>query len=155
MQGEVTFAGAVVGAVQAPVQRQDQRHGVFGHRIRRIGRYPHHIQAQALGSNQVHMVETGRAQGDQARATGGQAFEHWRTEVIIDEGTDHLVLVRQGDGVQAQPGILELQLDTGGQLDREEAVLIVLLAAEKKGSHTGFLVHGRGSVARQAYLPLL
>lgn len=110
VQGEVTLAGAVVGPVQAPVQGQDQRHCVFGHGVRRVGRHSHHGQSQALGSGQVDMVVAGRTQGDQARAACGQALQHLGVELVIDEGADHLVAIGQGSGVEGQAGGLEVQV---------------------------------------------
>jgi hypothetical protein len=48
-QLEVPLADPVVRAVDAAVEREDQPHRVFGDRIGRIGRHPHHGNAQILG----------------------------------------------------------------------------------------------------------
>ncbi|MNL23991.1 hypothetical protein D3C87_1454090 [compost metagenome] len=142
MQGEIAFAGTVVGAVQAAVERQDQRHRVFGYRMGRVGRDPYDRQSQPLGLGQVDMVVAGRTQGDQTRAAGGQAFEHRGAEVIIDEGADHLVTLRQRHRIEAQARRLKVQLDAGGQGGGEKAVAVVGLAAEKNGAHDVLLVPG-------------
>ncbi|MNI62666.1 hypothetical protein D3C73_1179960 [compost metagenome] len=139
VQGEITLACAVVRAVQAPVQRQDQRHRMFGHRVGRIGRHPNDHQPQAFGHGQVDVVVTGRAQGDQAGTAGRQLFEHGSAEVIVDEGADHLELLGQRHGVQAQPCRLEMQLDAGRKVDAQKTVAVVGLAAEKNRTHALFL----------------
>ncbi|MNE10232.1 hypothetical protein D3C80_1029360 [compost metagenome] len=135
VQGEVTFAGAVVGPMQAPVECQDERHGVLGNGVWRVGRHAHHGQAQALGGGQVDVVVAGRAQGDQPRASGGQALQHRRVEFVIDEGADHLKAICQGGGVEGQAGGLEMQLQGGAAGSLGEAFLIVVLAAEQQGAH--------------------
>ncbi|MCY1289334.1 hypothetical protein D9M70_384230 [compost metagenome] len=135
VQAEVAFAGAVVGAVQAPVEGQDQRHRVLGHGVRRVGRHPCHGQAEALCGGQVDMVVAGRAQGDQPRAAGGQALQHRAGEVVVDERADHLATLRQGRGGQVQAHRLEQQLGAAGQRLGEEAVAVVGLAAEQDDAH--------------------
>ncbi|MNL12556.1 hypothetical protein D3C87_1334280 [compost metagenome] len=130
MQAEIAFAGTVVGAVQAAVECQDQRHGMFGHRMGRVGRNAHHRQPETFRGREVDMVVTGRAQGDQTCAARRQAFEHRRTEVIIDEGADHLMLIGQRRCINAQTRRLKVQLDAGGQVGGEETVAVVGLAAE-------------------------
>ncbi len=142
MQGEVAFAGAVVGPVQAAVERQDQGHGMFGDRMGGIGRDPYHIQPQALGRAQVDVVVTGRAQSDQAGATGSQLFQYRGTEVVVDKGTDHFMAFSQGGGIQAQACGLELQFDACWQLSAEETLAVVVLAAEKNRTHGCILVRG-------------
>ncbi|MNH10416.1 hypothetical protein D3C79_698940 [compost metagenome] len=110
MQAEITFASAVVGTVQAAVKGQDQGHGMFGHGMWRVGRHPDHGQAQAFCCTEVHMVVTGRAQGDQARAASGQALEHRRTQIVVDERADHFMAGSQRCGVLVQACWLEVQL---------------------------------------------
>ncbi len=135
VQAEIALAGAVVGAVQAAVEGLDQGYRVFGYGMRRIGGYAHHAQFQAPGGVQVDVVVAGRTQGDQARAAGGQLFQHRGAQVIIDEGTDHLVSFGQGGGVQAQASGLEVQFEVGVRGDGEETVAVVGLAAEEYATH--------------------
>ncbi len=135
MQAEIAIACAVIGAVQAPVEREDQRHRVFGHGVRRIGRYANDGQPQTLGGWQVDMVVTRRAQGDQAGATLGQEFQHRRAEVIVDKRADHFVVFGQRHGVEVEAGGLELQCDAWGQWFAEETLAVVGLAAEKNDAH--------------------
>ncbi|MNL11452.1 hypothetical protein D3C87_1322900 [compost metagenome] len=139
MQAEIAFAGAIVGAVQTAVECQDQRHRVFGHGMGRVGRNAHDRQAQAFGRCQVDMVVTGRAQGDQACAAGGQAFEHRGAEVIIDEGADHLVMLGQRCRIEAQSCRLKVQLDARWQVGGKKTVTVVGLAAEKNRAHAVLL----------------
>ncbi|MCY1182017.1 hypothetical protein D9M73_225530 [compost metagenome] len=130
MQAEIAFAGAVVGAVQAAVECQDQGDGMLGHGVGRIGRDAHDRQPQALRCREVDMVVARRAQGDQACTACGQAFEYQGAEVVIDEGADHLVMLGQCDGIEAQTCRLKVQFDTGRQIGGEKAVAVVGLAAE-------------------------
>ena len=45
VQGEISVPGTPVSAVYLPVEREHQCHGVFGHGIGRIGRYPDYRDA--------------------------------------------------------------------------------------------------------------
>ncbi|MNM72193.1 hypothetical protein D3C81_838810 [compost metagenome] len=135
LQPEVPFAGAVVGTGQAAVECEDQCYRMFGHGMGRIGRDAHDGQPQALCCRQVDMVVTGRAQGDQACAAGGQALQNLGVEFIIDEGADHLVAAGQGGGVEGQAGRLEMQVQGGFAGGLGEAFLVVVLAAEQQGAH--------------------
>ncbi|MNJ45349.1 hypothetical protein D3C77_404390 [compost metagenome] len=139
VQAEVAFAGAVVGAVQATVEGQDQGDGVFRHSMRRIGRYTNHRQAQAFRCAKVDVVVAGRAQGDQARTAGGEAFEHGGIEVIVDERADHFMTAGQRCGVFVQARWLKVQLQAMARRLVVETVLIVGLAAEKQYAHEVFL----------------
>ncbi len=71
-EGEIVFAHAGGGAVDFAIQSQHQAHGVLAHGIGGIGRHADNCHAQLGGGGQVDMVEAGGAQGDQARAAGGQ-----------------------------------------------------------------------------------
>ncbi|MNP18949.1 hypothetical protein D3C76_1114550 [compost metagenome] len=125
--------------MQAPVERQDQRHRMFGHGVGRVGGHPHHGQAQAFGGGQVDMVVTGRAQGDQARAGRRQAFQYASAEVVVDESADHFMAGGQRCGVCGQACGLEVQLKPRHGCGAGEAVLVVGLAAEKQYAHGIFL----------------
>ena len=139
MQSEVAFAGAVVGAVQAAVERQDKGHGMFGDGVGGVRGYAHHTQAQAFGGGQIHMVVAGRAQGDQAGAASSQLLQHRSAEVVVDKRTDHFVVMGQCYGVQGQARGLEMQLVTVVLCGRDETVAVVGLAAEKNRAHGVFL----------------
>ncbi len=71
-EGEIPLAHAVVGTVDAPVQRQDHGDPVLGHRIGRIGRHARHRDAKAPGGGEIHIVEPGRSQRNQPNAEPGQ-----------------------------------------------------------------------------------
>ncbi len=114
VQAEVTLAGAVVGTVQAAVECEDQRYGVFGDRMGELSGYPYDRQAQALGDGEVDMVVTRRAQCNQSGAALCQVFQHRGAEVVVDRGADHLVVFGQGHGVEIESGRLELQFQPSG-----------------------------------------
>ncbi|MNQ77453.1 hypothetical protein D3C85_923220 [compost metagenome] len=140
VQAEITFAGAVVGAVQAPVQRQNQGHGMLGNGVGGVGWHAHDAQAQAFRRRQVDVVVAGRAQGNQPRTAGGQLFQYGRTEVVIDKGADHLESLGQGRGVQAQACGLKVQFDTGVRGSGKKTVAVIGLAAEENRAHGWVLV---------------
>ncbi|MNE65281.1 hypothetical protein D3C80_1607500 [compost metagenome] len=81
------------------------------------------------------MVETGRAQGDQAGTAGNQALQHRGAEIVIDKGADHFVAVGQGCGVFGQACRLKVQFKTIRCRGLGEAVLVIGLAAEKQYAH--------------------
>ncbi len=135
VQREVAFAGAVEGAVDAPVQRQDQRHRMFGHRVRRVGRHPHHRQVEGRGGGQVDMVVAGRAQGDQPGAALLEAGEHRRRQLVVDEGADHLAAGGQGGGFVVQARVEKVQVVAVTGIGGGEAVAVVGLAAVQGDAH--------------------
>ena len=89
MQGEVALASAVERAVSASVEGHDQRQGMFGDGMRRVGGHPHHRQAECLRGVQVDVV------------TG----EH----LTVDNTLKNLTVsrLRELDVVIATPGTLE------------------------------------------------
>ncbi|MNP00864.1 hypothetical protein D3C76_926620 [compost metagenome] len=142
LQSEIPFASAVVGAGQAAVECEDQRYCMFGNGVGRIGRDTHDGQSQAFCCRQVDMVVTGRAQGDQACASSGQALEYRSAKVIIDERADRFIPLGERYRVEAQARSLKLQLDAGWLPGREKAVAVVVLAAEKNRTHAVLLEGG-------------
>ncbi|VFT59779.1 Uncharacterised protein [Pseudomonas aeruginosa] len=135
MQREIALAGPVVGAVQAPVERQDQADRVLGDSVRRIGGDVHHRQAERFGGGQVDVVVAGRAQGDQARAAGRQAFQHRPREVVVDEGADYFEALGEDRRVRLQVGLLEVQFEAVPVVAGLEALAVVGLAAEEQDAH--------------------
>jgi len=135
LQREIALAGTVVGPWQAPVECQDQRHGVLGHRMRRIGRHPYYRQAEALGTGQIDVVVAGRTQGDQPRASSGEPLQHGRRQHVIDERADHLSARGQRHGVGIEARFEELQLEAMCLIGGPEAVTVVGLAAEQGDTH--------------------
>ncbi len=57
MQREIAFTCACDRARQAPVQRQNQTDGMFGNRVRRVGRHPCNRHAETFGCGQVDVIE--------------------------------------------------------------------------------------------------
>ncbi|VVN48106.1 hypothetical protein PS655_06053 [Pseudomonas fluorescens] len=144
VQAEIAFTGAVIGAVQTTVEGQDQRHGVFGHRMRRVGRYAYHGQSETFRRGQIDMVVTGRAQGNQACAASGQSLEYRCAKVVVDKRTDHFMRFSQRRRIEAEPGWLKVQFDTRRAIDGEEAVAVVGLATENDRAHENLLEHRHG-----------
>ncbi|MNE97176.1 hypothetical protein D3C80_1954830 [compost metagenome] len=86
------------------------------------------------------MVVAGRTQGDQPGAASLQLGEYRCRQVVVDEGTDHLTVGRQGGGFAIQTGLEKVQVVAVGRVGGHEAVAIVGLAAEQGDAHGRFLL---------------
>ena len=64
---------------------EDEGDGVLGHGMGRIRRHARHHQAQTLGGLNVHMVEAGGTEGDQAGAAGRERGQDIRAQTIVHE----------------------------------------------------------------------
>ena len=87
-QPEIELAGPVIGAMDAPVHREEQAHGEFGYGVRGVGAHPHAGDPQARRNGEVKIVESRRALRDQPRPAGRQVFQGLDGRVIVDEDAD-------------------------------------------------------------------
>ena len=85
VEREVRLADACIRAMQLAVQGQDQRDRVLGHRVRRVLRHADDLQPEGRRRVEVHVVEAGRAQRDQADAAGGEHVERLAIEPVVHE----------------------------------------------------------------------
>src|SRR5688572_10598854 len=72
----------------APIEREDERDRMLGHRVGRVRRHARDADARLPGSSEVHVVETRRAERDEAGPAVGQGPQDRRTELVVDEGAD-------------------------------------------------------------------
>ena len=85
LQGEISIAHAVVCLGKMPVERQYQPHAMLGYGVRRVGGHAHHVQPQAGGDMDVHVIEARTAQCNQPGALPRQCFEHSGIERVVHE----------------------------------------------------------------------
>ena len=119
LQGEISIAHAVICLGKMPVERQYQPHAMLGYGVRRVGGHAHHVQPQAGGDMDVHVIEARTAQCDQPGALPRQCFEHSGIERVVHE---HAHGGKAGNDLPrfpVQAGIEEYQLmskvTVGGQ----------------------------------------
>ena len=90
VQREVAVARPPVGPVHLAVERQQQRHGVFGHGMGRIGRYADHADAARGRHLEVDVVEARAAQRNEPHPLVGQPPDGHSIGRIVDEDANSL-----------------------------------------------------------------
>ncbi len=133
-QGEIALAHAHVSAMELAIEREDQRHRMLRDRLRRVARHASDLEAQLARGHQIHIVESGAAQRDQADALVRQAGQRRPVELIIDEGADHLDVPGERCRLHGQPGLEIAQLMTPG-IGRIQKLAIVALGVEHRDPH--------------------
>lgn len=140
VQGEISVPGTPVGAVYLAVEREHQCHGVFGHGIGRIGRYPDYRDAVLGGGFQIDIVETRAAQGDQPYAHAGQFPDGWGIRRVIDEDADRIGALCQGYVVDVQVAAVVFDPYPVVGVDPVERFAVVGLCPEKNGFHGVYFI---------------
>src|SRR5262245_46451704 len=85
---EVSFASAVVSARNSAIEREQQAHGEFGHRIWRIVGDAHNFDAKLLCRFEVDVIEAGGARCNELRPAGGETFQRVGVDRIVYEDAD-------------------------------------------------------------------
>lgn len=85
LKGEVSIASALIGAMNAAVERHHHADCVLSDRFRRVGRDAYYPQAQFFRGVEVNVVEPGAAQRDVLHAVGFQFFKYRAATVIVNE----------------------------------------------------------------------
>lgn len=140
VQGEISVPGTPVSAVYLPVEREHQCHGVFGHGIGRIGRYPDYRDAVLGGGFQIDVVETRAAQGDQPYTHAGQLPDGWGIRRVIDEDADRIGALCQGYVVDVQVAAVVFDPYPVVGVDPVERFAVVGLCPEKNGFHGVYFI---------------
>ena len=130
VEREVAVARAPVGAVYLAVERQHQRHGVFRHGVRRIGRNPHHGNPVTGRGVQVDVVEARTAQRDQLHAHPGQLADGPGVGRVVDEDADRIGTLRKGHVIGVQVAAVVADVEPVGVADAVERLPVVGLRAE-------------------------
>lgn len=92
------------------VEGEDQRDGVFGDGVGRIGRDAGDGEAVLGGGVEVDVVESGASQDDQFDAEGGQFPDDIGAEQVIDKDADGRMTGGEAAGWEFQPDIEEGQV---------------------------------------------
>ncbi len=95
VEGEVPLPDTVVGAVNLAVEREDERHCVFGDRGRRIGRHPADGDAVPTRSRQIDVVVAGAAKRHEPNARQGQRRNDRRIRPVVHEDADRVCPLRE------------------------------------------------------------
>ena len=140
VEREIIFPHPRPGAMDAPVERHQQRDGEFRNRVRRIGRHTHHRQPQFRRRDQIDIIIAGTAQRDQPRAAGRQLGQNGRVQPVVDEHADRLEPFAQARGIRVQTGFQEMQFMSliGGR----QEMPVIALGAEDRDAH-GAIVPAR------------
>ena len=131
VQGEVSVARAPSRPVDLAVEGEHQRQGIFGHRIRRIGRHTHHLDAAFPCGLQIDVVEPCAAQGDQSDAVVGHGPDHVPVGIVIDEDADHVRALGQGDVVDIEVALEITDVEPVLFVQRVERGLVIRLGPVK------------------------
>ena len=121
VEREVEVVHAVVGARDFAIEREQQRDGVFGDGVGRVGRDARDREAEFLRGGEIDAVETGAAQRDVLHAEPGERFEARPVHAVVHEDADRLRAVRGGGGFRGEAEVHETPLDVepgGGALER-------------------------------------
>ena len=112
------------------VERQHQRHGVFRHGVRRIGRNPHHGNPVTGGGVQIDVVEARAAQRDQLHTHPGQLADGLGVSRVVDEDADRIGTLRKGYIIGVQVAAVVADVEPVGVADAVERLPVVGLRAE-------------------------
>jgi hypothetical protein len=103
LERKIAFAHTGVGTVDFPIERQDQRHGMFRYGFRRIGRDPRdHDPALARG-RQVDIVEAGAAERHQLDFVAAENGKRRLIEPVVHKRAYSVRSSREGCGIWPQP----------------------------------------------------
>ncbi len=135
VQGEVSFTHPIVGAMDIPVEGEDERKRMLGHGMGRIGRNPGHRDAKVAGGPQIDLVEPGAAKNDQAHAPAGKILENLALALVIDEKTHRFGILRQRGRPGGKPWFQIHQPMPVPGIGRVEKPLVVGFGAEYRNFH--------------------
>ena len=120
VEREVQVMHAVVGARDFAIEREEQRDGVLGDGVGRVGRDARDREAEFLRGGEVDAVEAGAAQRDVLHAELRERFEARAVHAVIHERADGLRAVRGRGGFGGEAAVHETPLDVesgGGALE--------------------------------------
>ena len=132
---EVLLTNAVVGAMDATVEREYQGHGVLGHGVRRVGRHPRHQDAQAAGGHQIDIIEPGTPQRHMADSTARELLQACSVETVVDKHADSVCPPRRGGCLGCQPKIVEHPVDDIRGRCHHELTVVGLRVVKRDGRH--------------------
>ena len=133
---EVLLAHPVVGAVDPPVEREDQRDGVLRDGVRGVGGHPRHRDAQPPRLRQVDVVESGTPERHVADARRRQSGEAVGVDPVVHERTDRVGRRGGPCGLGGEPKLVEEPGDAVARDGGTHALSVVRLrVVEGDGGH--------------------
>ena len=130
VEGEVSVVHPVVGTVDLSVERQDERGGVLGHRVRRVFGDVDDREAVAFGGVEIDVVESGATQRNDAYAETRQLLDHDGIDVVVREHARCVGTRGQTNRLHVEGGIDEVQVVSEPLARFFEAGSVVGLGAE-------------------------
>ena len=146
-EAKIATAHAVVGEVGVAVEREQERDGVLGDGVRRIGGDVGDGEAQRRGGGEIDLVVARAAEGDQTNAGGGERGENGGVERIVDEGADRLAAAGEG-GVGRGKSIFDPDKLMGACGVRGVEMTAVVRAGAVNGDFHAAILWQTGSEAR-------
>jgi len=80
---EIAFTGAIVGAWNLAIEREEQGNRKLGHRVWRIIGDADDFDAKLLCRSQVDMIEAGGAGRNQLGTAGGELFQYIAIDHVV------------------------------------------------------------------------
>src|SRR5688572_6806997 len=102
----------VVRARDLAIEREEERNGVLGDRVRRVGRHARDGEAKFLRGREVNTVETGAAQGDVLHSQLCKRLEASAVNAVVDKGADCPCTLRGCGSFGGEAVIHEAPLDS-------------------------------------------
>lgn len=146
IEGEVGATDAVVGAMNAPIEREHEADGVFSDAVRRISGHAGDTDTVVGGGLEIDIVVTGGANGDIADAQLAELAENLGIDPVVNEDADGILALGKADRVGGKPWFEEGEVVAVFRQIEEELPVIVF-GAENGNAHR-VMKHGRGTDAR-------
>ena len=108
---------------------------MLGNRLRGVGGNAYDADAQILGGLQVDIVVARASHRQDSSPVGCQFGQDRTTQVVVDEGTDHWILMRQAGRLGIEAYIKIVELITEGLVRQLKMVTVVGFGTEQSNLH--------------------
>ena len=135
IEREITIPRAVIGVVDAAIERHHQRYRMLRDRRRCVSRDAHHGQAKRLGGVQVDIVKSRRPHRDQPRPSPRQLPERGRIQYVGHKRADGRKAGGKGRGICIKRFLEEDQLLSVLGVGLNEMLALEVMSAEERYSH--------------------
>ena len=152
VEREIPVPRAPIGAMDFAVERQHERHGVLRHGMRRVGGDPHHGNPVLRRREQVHVVETRAAQGDQPHAQLREACDGRGVGRIVHEDADDVGPFGQRYVPGVEMAAVIGHVESVRIADAVERLTVVRLCPEKSDFHVRLRLTDRHRTFFQSHL---
>ena len=142
VEGEVRFAHAVVGAVDFPVQGQNQADRVLRDGVRRVLGHANHRQVQPRRRRKVDVVVTGRAECHEPQAVPVEDIQRFGVQAVVDEGTHGPEAGRKRCRMASEPRLEKCDLVLVPLVRDPKRLALETVCVEDGDSHRSVLYGG-------------